>query len=133
VPDARPPVIAAPAPRPLPLISVPDRAARRRALCRLDGCAAAGVPALPAAVLAEARCIIGPPALSGAGPARLGSLRRIVDAESNPRDNRPCATLFARAIHVVTTGAVVAAPVAGIGPAFARDPSPSLGGRPAGA
>ena len=51
--------------------------------------------------------------------ARLKSLRSILNVESNLLNNMPYDTVFARGIHVLTTGAVFAVPVAELGLAMA--------------
>jgi phosphoglycerate dehydrogenase-like enzyme len=70
-------------------------------------------------VLGAARYIIGQPPLSPDTLARLKSLRCIFNVESNLINNMPYDEVFARGIHVVTTGAVFAEPVAEIGLGFA--------------
>ncbi len=73
------------------------------------------LPSLPDEVLGQARYIIGQPPLDHALMARLASLRCIFNVESNLLPNMPYDVAFARGIHVVTTGAVFAQPVAEIG------------------
>ena len=75
--------------------------------------------ALPDAVFARAKYIIGQPPLSSETLARLKSLRCIFNVESNLLQNMPYDEVFARGIHVVTTGQVFAEPVAEIGLGFA--------------
>lgn len=119
--EERPLVISAPAPRSLALIFSPQaRAAldRRYAIVEADETA---VAALPEDVLAGARYIIGQPPLDEAALARLSSLRCIFNVESNLLPNMPYEVLFRRGIHVVTTGAVFAEPVAEIGLGLALD------------
>ncbi|WP_099825224.1 hydroxyacid dehydrogenase [Oceaniglobus indicus] len=69
--------------------------------------------------LGRARYILGQPPLSDELLARLGNLRCVFNVESNLIDNMPYETLFSRGVHVVTTGAVFAQPVAELGLAMA--------------
>lgn len=117
--DPRPLVISAPDPRRLDLIFTPERRAALDARYRLVEAGAAEVARLPDAVLAQARYIIGQPPLDEAALARMTSLRCIFNVESNLFLNMPYDAVFARGIHVVTTGAVFAQPVAEIGLGFA--------------
>lgn len=115
----RPLVISAPEPRTLPLIFSPAQLAALHVGYEVVECAADEVPGLPAQVLARARYIIGQPALSEADIGRLESLRCIFNVESNLYNNMPYDVVFSRGIHVVTTGAVFAEPVAEMGIAMA--------------
>lgn len=117
--DPRPLVISAPDPRSLDLIFTPERRAALHAGYRLVEAGAAEVARLSDAVLAQARYIIGQPPLDEAALARMTSLRCIFNVESNLFLNMPYDAVFARGIHVVTTGAVFAQPVAEIGLGFA--------------
>lgn len=117
--DTRPLILSCPLPRTLPLIFAPDRLADLRARYRIIETTDADLPALPDAVLAEARYIIGQPPLDHATLTRLASLRCIFNVESNLINNMPYDEVFRRGIHVVTTGAVFAQPVAEIGLGFA--------------
>ncbi|MCA3448183.1 MAG: hydroxyacid dehydrogenase [Rhodobacter sp.] len=117
--DPRPLVISAPEPRSLDLIFTPGQRAALNARYRLVEAGAEAVARLPDAVLAQARYIIGQPPLDEAALARMISLRCIFNVESNLFLNMPYDTVFARGIHVVTTGAVFAQPVAEIGLGFA--------------
>lgn len=119
MPDTRPLILSCPLPRSLDLIFTPARLAELRARYRLVETTDEGLPGLPDAVLAEARYIIGQPPLSDATLARLSALRCIFNVESNLLNNMPYDAAFARGIHVVTTGAVFAEPVAEIGLGFA--------------
>ena len=117
--DPRPLVISAPEPRSLDLIFTPGQRAALNARYRLVEAGAEEVAHLPDAVLAQARYIIGQPPLDEAALARMISLRCIFNVESNLFLNMPYDVVFARGIHVVTTGAVFAQPVAEIGLGFA--------------
>ncbi|NBE07961.1 hydroxyacid dehydrogenase [Paragemmobacter ruber] len=117
--DTRPLILSCPLPRTLPLIFAPDRLAELRARYRIVETTDEALPGLPDAVLAEARYIIGQPPLDAGTLARLAGLRCIFNVESNLLNNMPYDAVFARGIHVVTTGAVFAQPVAEIGLGFA--------------
>lgn len=117
----RPVVISAPHPRSLELIFTPEARARLEADYRIVPVEPEGLAALDDDVLSAVRYIIGQPPISPALLDQLTALRCVFNVESNLVDNMPYETLFARGIHVVTTGAVFAAPVAemGIGMALA--------------
>lgn len=115
----RPLVLSCPLPRTLPLILSPDRLAELHAKYNVVETTDEDLPSLPDEVLGQARYIIGQPPLGHALMARLASLRCIFNVESNLLPNMPYDVAFARGIHVVTTGAVFAQPVAEIGLGFA--------------
>lgn len=117
--DTRPLILSCPLPRSLPLIFAPDRLAQLQARYRIVETTDETLGDLPDDVLAEARYIIGQPPLDAALLARLSGLRCIFNVESNLINNMPYAEVFRRGIHVVTTGAVFAQPVAEIGLGFA--------------
>ncbi|RWE77311.1 hydroxyacid dehydrogenase [Mesorhizobium sp.] len=112
-------VISAPEPRTLDLIFTPPQLARLRSHYRIVETTPEGVSALPAETLAEARYIIGQPPISAETLEKLKALRCIFNVETNLLNNMPYETLFARGIHVVTTGLVFAEPVAELGLAMA--------------
>ena len=115
----KPLVISAPDPRTLDLIFTPERRAQLEARYRIVEAEAEAVRHLPDDVLGEARYIIGQPPLDQAALTQMGQLRCIFNVESNLYLNMPYEVLFRRGIHVVTTGAVFAQPVAEIGLGFA--------------
>lgn len=117
--DDRPLILSCPLPRSLPLIFAEGRLEELRARYRIVETTDEALPGLPDEVLAEARYIIGQPPLDGATLARLSGLRCIFNVESNLLNNMPYDEVFRRGIHVVTTGAVFAQPVAEIGLGFA--------------
>ena len=117
----KPIVIAAPEPRSLDLIFTPVARARLHDAYEVVETGADTLDALPDDVLREARYILGQPPLSELTLMRLASLRAVLNVESNLIDNMPYAELFRRGIHVVTTGAVFARPVAELGLALALD------------
>ncbi len=119
MPDPRPLILSCPLPRTLPLILAPERLAELHARYRVVETTDDALAGLPDATLAEVRHIIGQPPLSEGTLARMGGLRCIFNVESNLLDNMPYAQAFQRGIHVVTTGAVFAGPVAEIGLGFA--------------
>ncbi|RWE32863.1 MAG: hydroxyacid dehydrogenase [Mesorhizobium sp.] len=112
-------VISAPEPRTLELIFTPPQLARLRARYRIVETTPDGVARLPAGVLAEARYIVGQPPISPETLEAMQSLRCVFNVESNLLDNMPYERLFARGIHIVTTGLVFAEPVAELGLAMA--------------
>lgn len=112
-------VISAPEPRTLDLIFTPPQLARLRKNYRIVETTPEGVATLPAETLAEARYIIGQPPVSAETLEKLRALRCIFNVETNLLNNMPYETLFARGIHVVTTGLVFAEPVAELGLAMA--------------
>ncbi len=115
----RPLILSCPLPRTLPLIFAPDRLADLHARYRVVDTTDEGLADLPDETLTQVRHIIGQPPLTEGTLARMAGLRCIFNVESNLLDNMPYATAFARGIHVVTTGAVFAGPVAEIGLGFA--------------
>ena len=117
--DNRPLVISAPEPRSLDLIFTGEARRLFEARYRIVECRADAVAGLPETTLAEARYILGQPPFGEEALARMGQLRCVFNVESNLIDNMPYDRLFARGIHVVTTGAVFAEPVAEIGLGFA--------------
>lgn len=112
-------VISAPEPRSLDLIFTPEALSRLHARYRVVETTADGVAGLAPEILAEARYIVGQPPISPETLERLQSLRCVFNVETNLVDNMPYPTLFARGIHVVTTGLVFAEPVAELGLAMA--------------
>lgn len=119
MPNDLPLVISAPDPRSLDLIFTD--AARKALHTKYDVRDAdpSAIAALDPAVLSNARYIIGQPPLSAETLERMPALRCIFNVETNLINNMPYDVLFARGIHVVTTGLVFAEPVAEIGLAFA--------------
>lgn len=116
---AKPLVISAPDPRTLDLIFTPEALQRLHAGYDVLEISPEELAGLPDARLAAARYIVGQPPISSETLARLKSLRCIFNVETNILDNMPYQTLFERGIHVVTTGAVFAEPVAELGLAMA--------------
>src|ERR1700722_17919915 len=117
--DALPLIISAPEPRTLDLIFTPPQLARFRAKYRIVETTPEGVAALTDTVLAEARYIVGQPPITAETLDKLRALRCVFNVETNLINNMPYETLFARGIHVVTTGLVFAEPVAELGLAMA--------------
>jgi phosphoglycerate dehydrogenase-like enzyme len=117
--DNRPLVISAPDPRTLDLIFRPGQRQILEQRYLIVEAEADDVQHLPDDVLAQARYVIGQPPLDEGALARMGQLRCIFNVESNLYMNMPYEVLFQRGIHVVTTGAVFAEPVAEIGLGFA--------------
>jgi phosphoglycerate dehydrogenase-like enzyme len=117
--SGRPLVISVPEPRSLDLIFTPAARAAFEATYDVVETDPDKVAGLPDEVLARARYILGQPPISPETLARLASLRAVLNVETNLMDNMPYDTLFERGIHVVTTGAVFAEPVAELGLAMA--------------
>jgi phosphoglycerate dehydrogenase-like enzyme len=111
----RPLVLSCPAPRTLPLIF--SEARLRDLYDRYDVVETTGdrLAELPAETLAEARYLIGQPALSEAVFERMAGLRCIFNVEGNLLPNMPYEAAFRRGVHVVTTAGVFAEPVAEMG------------------
>ncbi|PRY22118.1 phosphoglycerate dehydrogenase-like enzyme [Aliiruegeria haliotis] len=115
----RPLVISAPEPRTLDLIFTEPQKHRLFKDYDVHETTAEAVGQLPAETLNRCRYIVGQPPLSRDLLDRMQNLRCIFNVESNLINNMPYDVLFARGIHVVTTGAVFAQPVAEIGLGFA--------------
>nr|WP_272214611.1 hydroxyacid dehydrogenase [Marinicella sp. W31]MDC2880237.1 hydroxyacid dehydrogenase [Marinicella sp. W31] len=117
----KPLVICAPQPRSLDLIFTPEKRRLLEDRYTLVETTDDQVAALDENVLANARYILGQPPISAETLSSLKSLRAVINVESNLIDNMPYEEVFARGIHVITTGAVFAVPVAEIGLGFAID------------
>jgi len=115
----KPLILSCPLPRSLELIFAPELLADLRARYRIVETTDEGLAALPEDLLAQARYVIGQPPMDETLLARLTTLRCVFNVESNLLDNMAYEAAFARGIHVVTTGAVFAEPVAEIGLGFA--------------
>jgi phosphoglycerate dehydrogenase-like enzyme len=74
---------------------------------------------LPEQDLARARYVLGQPPISLATLQKMPELTCVLNVESNLFDNMPYDYLFQNGIHVLTTGAVFAQPVAEMGLAMA--------------
>lgn len=111
----KPLVISAPDPRSLDLIFTDPARAAFHERYRVVEADPENIAGLDDATLAEARYIVGQPPLSEETLDRLAALRCIFNVESNLLNNMPYEVLFRRGIHVVTTGAVFALPVAEMG------------------
>lgn len=117
--DSRPLVLSCPLPRTLDLIFSPENLERLHTRYRIVETTDEALPGLSDAILGEARYIIGQPPLTEETLARLKSLKSVLNVESNLLNNMPYDTVFARGIHVLTTGQVFAVPVAELGLAMA--------------
>ena len=111
----KPVILCAPEPRSLGLIFKPKTLMYLRATYHLIEVEPGDIAGLSADILAQVSYIIGQPPLSRATLAAMVKLRCIFNVESNLLNNMPYDILFARGIHVVTTGAVFAKPVAELG------------------
>ncbi|MEL6565630.1 MAG: hydroxyacid dehydrogenase [Pseudomonadota bacterium] len=117
----KPIVLSAPAPRSLDLIFSDAHRAVLEQTYQVIETDDDTLADLPAETLAQARYVLGQPPISEATLAQMGALRAVLNVESNLIDNMPYPQLFARGIHVLTTGAVFAVPVAELGLGLALD------------
>lgn len=108
----KPLVITAPFPRSLDLIFTPEARAVLEAKYQLVDADPDSIAGLDDHILGAARFILGQPPLSHETLEKMTSLRAVLNVESNLINNMPYDVLFARGIHVVTTGQVFAEPVA---------------------
>lgn len=115
----KPLILSAPDPRSLDLIFTPPARDELHAGYDVREVQPLEIAKLPADVLRQVRYIIGQPALSLDTLKKMENLRCIFNVESNLINNMPYDYLFANGIHVVTTGAVFAEPVAEMGLAMA--------------
>jgi phosphoglycerate dehydrogenase-like enzyme len=119
--DAKSLVISVPEPRSLDLIFTPNKRAELQARYDLIETTADVFHALDEETLANAKYVIGQPPISTDTLGKMKSLRAVLNVESNLIDNMPYDEVFARGIHVVTTGSVFAMPVAELGLGLALD------------
>lgn len=117
----KPLIISAPEPRTLDLIFQPDRKAELFDRYEIIEVPELAVNGLDEDVLGRARYILGQPPLNLETLKQMNSLRCIFNVESNLLNNMPYDYLFQTGVHVVTTGAVFAQPVAEMGLAMALD------------
>ncbi|MFK7746019.1 MAG: hydroxyacid dehydrogenase [Roseobacter sp.] len=115
----KPLIICAPEPRTLDLIFSKASETELRSKYELIEVDADAVNNLDQSILNKAQYIIGQPPLARDTLEKMQRLRCIFNVESNLINNMPYDYLFERGIHVVTTGAVFAAPVAEMGLALA--------------
>ena len=115
----KPLILSTPQPRSIDLIFT--EAARNTLLERYEvlELEPEAVNALDSATLGRARYILGQPPLELATLQAMQSLRCIFNVETNLINNMPYDHLFAHGVHVVTTGAAFAQPVAELGLAMA--------------
>lgn len=117
----KPLVISCPAPRSLELIFSPENLQKLKSRYRIIETTDDELSGLSDDALGNARYIIGQPPLTPETLSRLKNLRSILNVESNLLNNMPYDLVFERGIHVLTTGAVFAVPVAEIGLGMALD------------
>ena len=118
-PVAKPLILSSPAPRSIAMIFTDAAKSVLYDRYRLIEVDTDGLAALPDATLAEVSYVLGQPPIPAGLLARLTGLKAVLNVESNLYPNMPYDLLFQRGIHVLTTGAVFAEPVAEIGLAFA--------------
>lgn len=116
---SKPLILSAPEPRSLDLIFQPARKDALFERYEVVEVAKDAINGLAPDMLARARYIVGQPPLSLETLQQMESLRCIFNVESNLLNNMPYDYLFQRGVHVVTTGAVFAVPVAEMGLALA--------------
>lgn len=114
-------VLSAPQPRSLDAIFSAAQKARLFATYEVQELEPDAVAVLPPETLARVRYVLGQPPLSPDTLAAMSSLRAVLNVENNLFNNMPYETLFQRGIHVLTTGAVFAEPVAEMGLGLALD------------
>lgn len=117
--NSKPIVISAPHPRTLDLIFSDRARDLLHAKYDIAEFEPEDVDGLDAALLGNVRFVIGQPPLSLQTLQKMTALKAILNVESNLFNNMPYDYLFERGIHVVTTGAVFAEPVAEMGLAMA--------------
>lgn len=117
----KPLIISAPEPRTIDLIFQPGRKAELFDRYEIVEVPELAVNGLDGDVLGRARYILGQPPLDLETLKQMESLRCIFNVESNLLNNMPYDYLFQNGVHVVTTGAVFAQPVAEMGLAMALD------------
>jgi len=122
----KPLVISAPEPRSIDLIFTEQAKAELFERYEILEVETNGLPALDSETLARAQYVLGQPPISPDTLVQMSSLRCVFNVESNLINNMPYETLFQRGIHVVTTGAVFAMPVAELGLAMALNLSRSI-------
>lgn len=116
---SKPLIISAPEPRSIGLIFSKESLAKLHATYEVLEVQPGALVDLDAETLGRARFILGQPPLSLETLKQMKQLRCIFNVESNLLNNMPYDYLFHNGIHVVTTGAVFAEPVAEIGLALA--------------
>ncbi|WP_300037680.1 hydroxyacid dehydrogenase [uncultured Roseobacter sp.] len=124
----KPIVLSAPFPRTLDLIFSPEKLTQLHEAYEIIETTGDDLPGLPDQMLGQVRYIIGQPALDAGTLDRLVRLRAVLNVESNLIDNMPYARIFSRGIHVLTTGAVFAMPVAELGLGLALDLARGISG-----
>lgn len=117
----KPVVLSAPAPRSLELIFTPDKRALLHEKYNVIETSDEALAHLPLEQLNSARYIVGQPPISEQTLTKLNNLRAVLNVESNLLNNMPYQSVFERGIHVLTTGAVFAVPVAELGLGLALD------------
>jgi phosphoglycerate dehydrogenase-like enzyme len=115
----KPLIVSAPEPRTIDLLFQPERKAELFERYEIVEVPELEVNDLDAGLLGRTRYILGQPPLSLETLEWMESLRCIFNVESNLLNNMPYEYLFQTGVHVVTTGAVFAQPVAEMGLAMA--------------
>lgn len=116
---AKPLVISAPHPRTIDLIFTAPKKAILFEKYDINEVEPDDVNLLSDETLNKVRYVLGQPPLSLETLQKMPNLKCILNVESNLFDNMPYDYLFETGVHVVTTGAVFAQPVAEMGLAMA--------------
>jgi len=120
-------VVSVPEPRSLDIIFTQDQKKHLFEKYAIVETSALNFAALPEETLENVKYIIGQPPISLGLFDRMRSLKCVLNVESNLINNMPYDHLFARGVHVVTTGAVFAEPVAEMGLGLALELSRGIG------
>lgn len=115
----KPLILSAPEPRSLDLIFSAEKKTYLFDNYEIVEVSADEIGTLDSSILSNVSYIIGQPDLSLETLKKMQKLRCIFNVESNLLNNMPYEYLFENGIHVVTTGAVFAEPVAELGLAMA--------------
>jgi len=117
--NRKPVVLSAPDPRSIDIIFTDASKAELFSRYEVIEAVPHDVPDLPGSLLSRVDYVLGQPPIPSGTLAQMTRLRAVLNVESNLYPNMPYDELFRRGIHVLTTGAVFAEPVAEIGLAFA--------------
>ena len=117
----KPIVLSAPAPRSLDLIFSRAKREQLHETYEVVETTEDTLAELPSELLKETRYVLGQPAITDTILARMTQLKAVFNVETNLVNNMPYPTLFEKGIHVLTTGAVFAKPVAELGLGLALD------------
>lgn len=114
-------ILSSPLPRSLELIFTPEKLSVLRQTYEIIETTDEALADLSQESFARVRYILGQPPISSDTLDQFSQLRAVFNVESNLIDNMPYQRIFERGIHVLTTGAVFATPVAELGLGLALD------------